>query len=680
MNSDLNSALALFQSLYKTKKGDVYTIIERFILSGVKIKGLLSFTNEEIVTLLKETFNIEIPFSIIKKCINFHQEVFKYSHEKYVVLKPDDEETNSIIQEMDRIEEYKNAIINELVQFIEGDKKIALTDNEKKQLLQTFFDFIVDRKNVQEDDYRLFITEFIIRKEKDDKFQEFINSMKEGMVIYRGIRYSDSPNDNSWDYETDFFLDVEYLFSAFGLNGPFYEKCFNEFYNLVQEVNQASVKRGGRDRIRIFYFTETKDSVDRYFNQAARIRLGEERYTFPKVAMDTILNECRDDLQVGYYKAKFFQKLKELHIEEYKDEIDLNKNKDFLIESNELEQRISKHFSEDQIDKVNEYIPLAEYINILRQGKCSYPMEKCRVIFLSEGNISNDLSHLIRDYYPDNKPQLITRMSVFTELLWFKLKKGVVNTDSSITFSVVNKAKTIVSGLVHEHLIKEYNEVVNLDESDETKKAYYADLRGQRYSPDDISSDTIADDVAFINNTNYFEEYKRAQDILKKQAAKSDLLEKELEEERKSKQQILEKLESNTIETEELKTQLERERDEKKTMNDRIAMLEENLAKDNQQRKKSAIEQARKKIGFCRIIFRFGWVCIVLVIAILFVVPPLLWMKHEVATIYTVVGVFVSLVALIVAIKKNIKTKIRTRYIKRYKEVLFIELDKNGVK
>ena len=242
-------------------------------------------------------------------------------------------------------------------------------------------------------------------------------------------------------------------------------------------------------------------------------------------------------------------------------------------------------------------------------------------------------------------------MSIFTELLWFKLKKGVVNTDSNMTFSVVNKAKTIVSGLVHEHLIKEYDEVVNLDESEETKKAYYADLRDQRYSPDDINSDTIADDIAFINNTNYLEEYKRTQEILKKQAAKSESLEKALEEEKKSKQQVLEKMESNARETEKLKSQLERERNEKQTMNDRIAKLEENIAKEKVQRKKSAIEQARKKIKFARFFYRFWWLWLIIIIVILFVVPPILWMKHEVATIYAVGGALISLVAFIVAIK-----------------------------
>jgi hypothetical protein len=674
MNNDLNSALALFQSLYKTQKGDVYTIIERFILVGVKSKGLLSFTNEEIVALLAEAFNIDIPITIIRKCINSHQETFKYSQGKYVVLRPDDEEVDSIIQEMNRIEKYKVTIIDELVKFIEEDKRIAVSEDIKKQLGQSFFDFIVDREQVQENEYRLLITEFIILKEKDGDFQEFINSMKEGMIIYRGIRYSDSPNDNSWNFETDFFLDVEYLFSAFGLNGPFYEKSFMEFYDLVQEVNRASKMRGGRNRIRLYYFPGTKEDVDKYFNQAIRIRKLEERYTNPQAAMDKILSECGDEIKIGYYKAKFYQKLKELNIEEYKEEIDLIKNKNYLFESSEFDQAINEHFSEIQIDEVNDYIQIANYINILRQGKRSYPLEKCKFMFLSEGNLSNELSRFIRNYYIDSKPLVITRMSTFTELLWFKLKKGVINNGSRMTFSVVNKAKTIVSGLVHEHLKKQYDEVTNSNEDEETKKAYYADLRDKRYSPDDINSDTIADDIAFIDNKNYLEEYRRAQDFLKQQAAKSESLEKELAEEKEHKRQIIEKLESNVIETAELKTQLKREQDEKQEMNSRIIILEENIAKEKEQRKKSAIEQARKKMKYARFFYRFWWLWIIIIIVILFVVPPILWMKHEVATIYAVGGTLISLVAFIVAIK--VKTKIRIFYIRKYRETLTFEMKK----
>ena len=91
-------------------------------------------------------------------------------------------------------------------------------------------------------------------------------------------------------------------------------------------------------------------------------------------------------------------------------------------------------------------------------------------------------------------------MGTFTELIWFRLKKGVVDSNGSATINVVNKAKTIVSGLLHDNLKKQYEAVLASNEDEKTKKAYYAELRIKRYSPDSINSDTIVDRrIAWIN-------------------------------------------------------------------------------------------------------------------------------------------------------------------------------------
>ena len=530
--NDLNSALALFRSLYQAQKGDIYTIIERFILVGVKSKGLMSFSKEEIAKLLKDMFNLDIPFSVIQKCIVSNQKVFKYSHEKYVVINPMDEEIDRIIEEMNEIEVYKASVISNLMTYLEK-KGQTLTEEEKAKLGNQFFDFVIDKEHAQEIDYKLHITQFIIEKEKDERFQRFLNSIREGMVIYKGIRYSDSPNDTTWECNTDFFLDQEYLFSAYGMNGEFYEKCFFEFYNFVEEINKASIIRERRNRIRLFYFSETKRNIEAYFAQAVRIRRMQERYSYPRVAMDNILNTCKEDVDVERYKSNFYRKLKELHIDEYPEEIDLRRNQEYLFENTEFEEEKNKHFSPEQISEVNDYVKIADYINILREGKRCMPLEKSRFIFLSDGNLSNELSRFIREHYSDKKPIVITRMGNFTELMWFKLKKGVVDTNSTATINVVNKAKIVVSGLLHDNLKRQYDAVLLSDEDENAKKAFYAELRTKRYSPDEINSDTIADDIAFIDNTNYLEKYKQTQLMLKNQAVKAEILEKALEQEKK---------------------------------------------------------------------------------------------------------------------------------------------------
>lgn len=651
MNNDLNSALALFQALYKAQKGDVFTIIERFILVGVKSKGLMSFTKEEISDLLKETFNIVIPFSVIQKCITTHQEVFKYTREKYVVINPMDEEIDKIITEMNEREKYKETIVAELVTFVEGHRNKSLLESERVSLGRLFFDFVIDKEHVEDNDDRLFITRFIIEKEKDNRFQNFLNSIREGMVIYKGIRYSDSPNDTSWEINTDFFLDQEYLFSAYGMNGPFFEKCFYEFYELVEEINKASVMRGGRNRIRLFYFPETKDDIESYFAQAIRIKRMQERYNYPKTAMDSILNACKEDVDIERYKTNFYIKLNSLHITEYPEEIDLRRNQDYLFENDDFETKKDEHFTPDQYSDVNNYVKIADYINILRQGKRSYPLEKCKYMFLSDGNLSNELSRFIREYYGEKKPVVITRMGTFTELMWFKLKKGVVGTNSSASISVVNKAKTVVSGLLYDNLKKQYDAVLAMNANDNEKKAYYADLRTKRYSPDDINSETIAEDIAFIDNADYLEKYKETQVFLKEQAERAK----------------------------ELECQLTQEKIEKAQLADKVRDFEKYVKKENERKVKNAYTAARERIANFRFWLKnFVWIANVLIV-VAFVLPSIFCMDHNFVNLATVGG---TLLAVELALNNTVvkmKGKGLLTFRKKYREIVEDEMRKQGV-
>lgn len=654
MNNDLNSALALFRSLYKAQKGDVYTIIERFILVGVKSRGLMSFSREEIVALLKESFNLDIPFSVISKCIIAYQDVFQYKAGKYIVINPMDLEIDQIISEMNEIEGYKETVANELVAFVEKKRNTILTSAERAVLSQFFFDFVIDKDRQAEGNDRLLITQFIIGKEKDERFQQFINSIKEGMVIYKGIRYSDAPDDTSWETNTDFFLDEEYLFSAYGMNGPFYEKCFMEFYNFVEEINNASKMKGGRSRIRLFYFRETKEDVDAYFAQAVRIRRMAERYNYPQTAMDTILNACKEDVDVERYKTNFYRKLKEMHIEEYSDEIDLRRHNEFIFENADFEAAKDKHFQIDQISEVNDYIKIADYINILRDGKRSYPLEKCRYMFLSDGNLPNELSRFIREYYSEKHPYVITRMGTFTELMWFKLRKGVVGTDSTTTISVVNKAKTVVSGLLYDNLKKQYDAVLASDEDETTKKAFYAELRTKRYAPDEINSETIVDDIAFIDDTNYLEKYKETQVALKKQAARVSVLEKDLEEERAENQ---------------------------KTHAQLYSVLAY-IASEERRKRIEAVQRARKKIRGYRFFVVFLVVIVNVLITLAFVIPSVLCMNLTWVNIATVGSTFIAVEVLVNGWLSKRTTKRRNWFMYRYRTVLQKEMDSlvgNGI-
>ena len=199
------------------------------------------------------------------------------------------------------------------------------------------------------------------------------------------------------------------------------------------------------------------------------------------------------------------------------------------------------------------------------------------------------------------------------------MKKGVVNTNSTATINVVNKAKVVVSGVLHENLKKQYDAVLALDEDENAKKAFYAELRTKRYSPDDINSDTIADDIAFIDDTNYLEKYKQTQQLLKDQASKAVVLEKELEQERREKEDLKAKIDG----------------------------FEEYVRKEEHKKYNNAIIEARQHTSPLKVILKYYiWVVNIIIIAA-FVVPSVFFMEHNWVNISAIAGFYVSIAVII---------------------------------
>ena len=69
--------------------------------------------------------------------------------------------------------------------------------------------------------YAAFISE--IDEESDTRAQ--IDVLSSGLVIYNGLRYSDTASC-SWTDKLTIYLDTEFLFSCAGYNGEYYHKLF----------------------------------------------------------------------------------------------------------------------------------------------------------------------------------------------------------------------------------------------------------------------------------------------------------------------------------------------------------------------------------------------------------------------------------------------------------------------
>lgn len=528
MNNDFNSALALFQSLFRSHGGDIYTVIERFILAGVTSQHLSTFTVSKVGEILSSQFNINIPNTIIQRCIN-NQKLFQYKRGEYFVINAPEDEIKELLSDLARIDEQNDTIVSGLFEEIEHRHLVTLNDAERNEIRQVFFDFVKDREKDSSFKYFIDIYKYIVKNEKDENFQKALDAIKEGMIIYHGIRYSETSDHKTWKHDTTFFLDMEYLFSAYALNGSYYQECFYDFYNLVQEINEGSSMRSGKPRISLRYFSKTRENIDRFFAVAARIKKGEESISDDNEAMSRILNGSADELGVLEYKTCLFKKLNDLGITEYTDEIDLETGKQYLFETAELSNKISSEFAEDEQEDVSEYLLFADYINILRGGKQASHLDRCGYIFLSESKLSTRFSKFLSDNDGDAKTFVIARMSRFTEDMWFRLRKGIVSQDSIATLKVISKAKSIVSGLLSDSITTNYKKIKEAGKDPEEMKMLYAELRGKRHTPENVTADTIDSDVSFIVDDDFISNYRETQSHLRIKAEKADAAELQLQ-------------------------------------------------------------------------------------------------------------------------------------------------------
>ena len=526
-NKDFYAALALFQALFKSHKGDIFTIIERFILAGVRMENLISFTISDVEKILKRQFSIDIPKSVITRCV-VNQNTFKYKDDAYYVIKENDDETNELLKSLKEINSQNDDICLELYGFIESSHLITLSNVQKDTIRELFFEFIEDRDAKSNHPYFQDVARFIIKKEEDQSMQQSLDAIKEGTIIYHGIKYSETSDAQTWKQETLFFLDMEYLFAAYGLNGEYYKEFFFDFYNLIQEINEGSPRRNSVPRIRLMYFDKTKAEIDKFFKKAARIKEGHERIDPMTHAMNVIDKECVDSLAVMTYKNEFLKYLKDLGITEYPYEINRQKNKAFLFETDELIKKIQETFLPEEQEDVQDLLYYADNITILREGHNSTHLDECGCVFLSASRLSTRFSKFLRENDNDARTFVMCSMNIFTEEMWFRLRKGIMDTKTVATFKVISKAKCIVSGLLSESVSKNYQLLKESNVAEEVHKGLYADLRSRDCAPENVNRNTIDADFAFVNDEDYIHVYQEEQSILRNKAKKVDEVEKEL--------------------------------------------------------------------------------------------------------------------------------------------------------
>jgi len=512
------AALALFSSIYDEKEQDSYGIIQEFIKACVKTKNIEHFNINDIKGWLFDSYCIDLPQPVIKKALTrISDNDISYNGKEYLC------HVSQIYDIQGKIglecSKFDN-ILQYIYSAISVDTKSNITAQEKEDIKNCFFDFLVGDDNNNSNKFYAQVARIIIANDYKD-----LSSVKEGLVVYNGLKFAKEVDNNTWKNPIVIFLDTEYLFDAVGLNGEVSKEIFKEFFDLVQSVNKASFKRyGENNRISLCFFHEIKTEIDSYFGQAERIKNGRDFLRGAENAMKIIISSCNDSCNVLEYKAKLISSLNRNYgIKEYSEISQTEIPNEFLIEEESLIKKLDNNVMTKEGEKkdISYYVKLCDYVNYLRKGQNNRCLEDIKYIFVSRKRVALGVSRIILNSISNAKIPFISNLDFLTEKLWYKLKRPFINSDTNL-FDIIIRSKIVLASLLQKSILPEYERINNELKSGnltlDGAKEYYNELRSRNTPPEDITRDNVDSCLAFINSNDNLAGYQQTQNILKNKA------------------------------------------------------------------------------------------------------------------------------------------------------------------
>jgi len=522
-DNKLLASVVLFRELYDSNK-DIYDVIGELLKSAITFEKKWSFNTTEATQLLETTFGFQIPESVIKTTLRNRlkkqEKILSFSDGIYTLEPNEIGSYTSLSSELESTKNKQDSIISGLVSYIENLTLRTIDDEEKSIIIDNFSAFLLD--DYVDKKYSDYISSYIIEKQSEVEFTESLNAVREGFVLYNGVRYSPDLNDiGIWKTELTIYLDTEHLFNSAGFNGILHKQLFDDFYNLVKEINH-----GGKKVISLKFFAECKDEIDGFFHVAELIVDGKFALDPSKNAMISILNGCKTKGDILSKQASFYSKLNSMHIKQV-EEKDFSSEYKYNIESEKLIQEIKsqvedsgRYFDKEKCIKI---LKTFTKINTIRKGVNSGAFEKIGFILLSGNNFTRFLA-----FNPSIKTNgkdipFATDIDFITNRFWFKLKKGLTNSNSlPKSLSVVAKAQVVLSSHIKNTVSDQFDSmkknIANGSVSEKDAEYLHHELRTKVITPENITPDTIKDALKFLRLEG-FDEHLREKSMLERKAA-----------------------------------------------------------------------------------------------------------------------------------------------------------------
>lgn len=515
------AALSLFRELYNNNK-NVYAILCTFVEYVVVKSNKTQFTATDIAVLLKKEFNFMIPEAVLdfvckKHCTNITT-VRKgiYECEINTELKEVFEKTKG---EITTLTDDAREIVEKIYSFyISQHPKSDKTEEDiKSGISSSLYNFCLD--NSYTNGYTDIISAFIVFNEHNPDIIEKISEIKEGVILYTGMRYTDTNSTSGqWTNNITFYLDTELLFSAFGYNGEIEKKMFDEFFELVEEVNKSSFTKN-KKIIRLRYFEETKIEIDKFFEVAVEIINGRNT-TYPgNSAMPKITDGCfyKSDVKDKY--VRFFDYINNtLQIEEDSIAYYQEQFNQYNIDEGGLAEYFHEKYESLPIDNIQKALTLLNYINIKRRGVNTVAFDGSKYLLVTGKNfVMNMVSdEKIRKLAPT---YWATTIQFATNRMWFRLNKGFGKGIAPIAFNVVASAQVLLATQMKNKVTKSFakfkEDVKEGKLTEDQIKIQYAGYRQDTIDADSVNSSNVQDILSDIISDDYYEKHLREETLLR---------------------------------------------------------------------------------------------------------------------------------------------------------------------
>ncbi len=591
MNNKLLASLAVFRELYNNQK-DVYYVLSKFIEEIIIHKSIYCFEVLEMKSYLDELFDFQLPDGIIKASAKRLDYVY-IENKKFVV---DKFKLSQILNtdENKHVDNYEN-ILNDLLKYIADNENIKLDKKIEKDIEKEFSFFLLN--GTINNGYSNLISKFIVSNQENATFKKSISLIKEGIILYTGLKYTpDNIELGSWKSNIIIYLDVEILFHAVGYNGKLYKDIFDDFYNLIKDINK------NKFLISLKFFPETKNEIENFFKKAEYIVSGQDRLNASVIAMNSIVDGCSSKSDVIEKKLEFYEVLKSYKIEEDENIIHYDEETyKYNIISSELEQELKTKYSQHEIDYS---LKLLNNISIKRKEKSSNNFESIGSIILTANSkilrmANND------DIREQGKVPLATNIDFLTTKFWFKLNKGFGDNDYPKTFSIFTKAQIILSTHINENMNKQLSaiqeKIRNNTFTEDKALANLVFLKESVKKPEEITSDSI-DEIYLLLNDNSIEEIVNYHEHLKV----------EVENEKKNKQTLENELINKNM-------TIDKVNDSYELIKQDLISTKNEIINDLEKRKEKLDKKIDKKIETFKkkIIYSIALYCLTIVVLII---------------------------------------------------------------